>query len=555
MIVKISRDRGGKSRAASARAIVSYITRAEKGERPLHIGSTGLFSETVSARAAEIAALAQCSIRSKNPVSHVIFSWPEGERPTPQQADAAARIFLREVGMEAHQAIWALHDDTRTRHLHLALNRVDPVTERAVKINGGFDVLAAHRAVAVIEQEQGWEPQGRALFVIDDHGQVVARVRDGRRRPVVAARDFEHRTGERSAQRIAIEDVAPLIRAATSWGQLHAALAERGVSYIKRGSGALIVVGETPVKASSADRAASLAALTKRLGAFEPAQTQAMDKAPANALEPALLGAAATPELLEYRQQRAVWRRERTQETGTLLRRQAIERERLKAIHAKQRTEILRGDWRNRGEALKALRAAVAAAQRIECAEQQAWHRAEREHLRDQHPPLPGYEAWLRLGGHAREADAWRERLRAASIVGMKWVEPRPLQRADSCTFEAVTVAREVHYRRKGRVEFIDRGRSISIAETDETAILAALKIGREKWGEIALRGSMEFRQRAATIGFAHGIPICEAGQGVDLEAVRRANDSTPKPQQKSVMEQALRPSNACRRDRDGLGL
>ncbi|MBA1159396.1 TraI/MobA(P) family conjugative relaxase [Microvirga mediterraneensis] len=526
MIVKRSADRGGKSRAASAKAIVEYITRAEKGERPLHIGSEGFFAESLQAQTAEMAALAQCAIRSRNPVSHFILSWPEHEKPTPEQADEAARIFMRELGLEGHQAIWALHDDTRVRHLHIALNRTHPETERAVKINKGFDINAAHRAVAIIEKEQGWEPEARALFQIDDQGQAVAAERDTNRHPTSKARDFEHRTGERSAQRVAIEDLAPLIREAASWKQLHAALADRGASYIKKGSGGLILVGETPIKASRADRSASLTALTKRLGPYEPAQTQVQEKTlsatPEQAMPAPSLSAA---RFLEYWQQRAAWLREKKAATEKLKARQEIEREALKRKHAQQRTEALRGVWRNRGEALNAMRAAVAAAQKADRAEQRKLHQAEREHLRERHPPLPSYEAWLRLGGHAKEADAWRERLRSTAIMGVSWVEPKPSNRADVRAFEAVPVGREVHYRREGRTDLVDRGRSIGLAKTDDTAILAALQIGHEKWGGVALRGSLEFRQRAATLAIAHRIQVRDPGEGVDLKAIQKAHE------------------------------
>lgn len=552
MIVKISRDRGQAGRAASAHAIVAYITRAEKGEAPLHIGSANMLSETVTAQAAEMAALAECATRSKSPVTHFILSWPEGEQPTPEQVDAAARIFMRELGMERHQAIWALHDETRTRHLHVALNRVDPETERAVKINRGFDIKAAHLAIARIEHEQGWQPEARALYTMDDQGQAIEVHRERQRQPGSQARDFEHRTGQRSAQRIAIEDLAPLIKAATSWQQLHAALAERGASYLKKASGGLIVVGETAIKASSADRSASFSALTKRLGAYEPAPAQAIEKtltvAPGQAM-PAPSTTAAR--FLEYQQQRTVWLRDKKTAAEKLKSRQEIEREALERKHAQQRTEALRGVWRNRGEALNAMRAAVAAAQKADRTEQRKLHQAEREHLRERHPLLPSYEAWLRLGGHAKEADAWRERLRSTAIMGVSWVEPKPSNRVDVRAFEAVPVGREVHYRRDGRTDLIDRGRSIGLARTDDTATLAALQIGREKWGSVAIRGSLEFRQRAAQLAITHGIPVHDAGQGVDLKAIQKAHEL----KQEQTVTRTQTPFIQRSRGRDGPSL
>ena len=90
-------------------------------------------------------------------------------------------------------------------------------------------------------------------------------------RPSGRAQDLEERTGQRSAERIAIEEAAPIIRQARSWRELHAALAAQGMRYEKKGSGALLWIGEQPVKASTAGRDCSMAALRKRLGEFEPA--------------------------------------------------------------------------------------------------------------------------------------------------------------------------------------------------------------------------------------------------------------------------------------------
>ena len=83
------------------------------------------------------------------------------------------------------------------------------------------------------------------------------------------AESRENATGEKSAQRIAQERGRTIIKEATSWGELHAGLADVGLRFEKKGSGALIWVGDVAVKASSVDRAFSLPKLVKRLGEFE----------------------------------------------------------------------------------------------------------------------------------------------------------------------------------------------------------------------------------------------------------------------------------------------
>jgi hypothetical protein len=58
------------------------------------------------------------------------------------------------------------------------------------------------------------------------------------------ARDFEERAGERSAQRIALEVAAPIIREAGSWDEMHEALGREGVRFERKGSGAILWIGE-----------------------------------------------------------------------------------------------------------------------------------------------------------------------------------------------------------------------------------------------------------------------------------------------------------------------
>ena len=82
----------------------------------------------------------------------------------------------------------------------------------------------------------------------------------------------EHSTGEKSAQRIAQERGHDIIKNATSWPELHQKLAEKGLRFEKKGSGAIVFVGDIAVKASSIDRDFGMNKLCKKLGEFVPAE-------------------------------------------------------------------------------------------------------------------------------------------------------------------------------------------------------------------------------------------------------------------------------------------
>lgn len=70
--------------------------------------------------------------RLKTPVKTIALSWHPDERPDRQAMRAAADDFLERMGWAEHQALIVCHTDTRHPHVHIVLNRVHPVTGRAL---------------------------------------------------------------------------------------------------------------------------------------------------------------------------------------------------------------------------------------------------------------------------------------------------------------------------------------------------------------------------------------------------------------------------------------
>ena len=100
--------------------------------------------------------LAEESLPSKMPVTHWILSWQENEQPTREQVDEAVSLFLRGMGLAEHQTIYALHKNTGNYHLHIAVNRTHPYTQKIIQPHRGFDINEAHKFIAEIEDRQGW---------------------------------------------------------------------------------------------------------------------------------------------------------------------------------------------------------------------------------------------------------------------------------------------------------------------------------------------------------------------------------------------------------------
>ena len=136
------------------------------------------------------------------PVTHWVMSWQENEAPTRKQVRQAVGMFLERMGLKAHQTIVAAHINTANFHVHIAVNRVHPLTEKVVQPHKGFDIEAAHRIVAEIEHKQGWASNQHARYWVNEREHIVRKQQRKVTKPKAEAEDFENATGEKSAQRM-----------------------------------------------------------------------------------------------------------------------------------------------------------------------------------------------------------------------------------------------------------------------------------------------------------------------------------------------------------------
>ena len=271
IVKKLKRNVINKPKATIISGLVDYIlapTDEFGREKCVYATTRNFISTSTAAQKMEMISLAEESVHSKMPVAHWILSWSDNETPTTAQVDEAVAMFLKGMELEEHQAIYAVHGNTDNYHVHILVNRVHPYTEKVVQPHHGFDIKAAHRILAEIEYKQGWRSEKRALFSVDDNGNVVRKTHPPKVQPPPKAADKERITGEKSAIRIAQERTRNLLKNIHSWEELHIAFNEAGLQYQRKGSGAIILVGTTPVKASSVRRDFSLLNLEKRFKKF-----------------------------------------------------------------------------------------------------------------------------------------------------------------------------------------------------------------------------------------------------------------------------------------------
>lgn len=237
-------------------------------------------------------AVAAQNARVVDPVYHVILSWPTGEKPSDAQAFACGEHALASVGMAGHQHVFAIHRDTRNVHMHIAVNRVHPVSFRAVDPNRDYYKL--DRAMRELELRYGWKHDKGPFAVFARGGKMVvdwAGAAPATKGHMPSpARDMERHGDQESlfsyARGAPRESLcAALQDPELTWPRLHAVLARHGLILHEKGRGLAVrdasrdddPSAAISVKASDVHEKLSKGRLVARLGAFEPALIRLQD--------------------------------------------------------------------------------------------------------------------------------------------------------------------------------------------------------------------------------------------------------------------------------------
>ena len=524
------------AKAARVEGLADYAQRptdSDLREKCIYDGARGFQATTRAGQKAEMLALAEVSAHSKDPINHYVLSWQEGEQPTPIQIEEAVDLFLDTMGLVGHQTLYGLHADTDHFHLHLMVNRVHPHTRKVIEINQGFDLEALHRAVARIEHAQGWRREARGRYRVqgdgtlqrDRHPPLALALAEAQR---VRNRFSRHAGGVQSATQIAMDVAVPAIRAATSWADVHTRLAALGLRYQRKGSGAVVWVGETAVKASRAARDCSLLAIERRLGTYQPAPTGLVVavRPSESLLEPA---PEITPETTRWAEYHAAREAHQNRKRAALQAQRAIqisECATLRAAHRSQRDALWQsvpaGGWRGHGAELNTQRSLLAARQATERAALLERQRLERARIQAQWGDFPIYTDWQT----AQTIDPARRRARLIALL-IQEEETRILQAHDIRGFVAIVYGRRVDYRRADAPDslagFVDRGREIVVyAEHDATAVRAALQLAAHQWGRFQIEGDAAYQALCVRLAAECGLPL---GNPELQGAVQRARD------------------------------
>ena len=151
---------------------VDLIASFPDGRQQLRSGDviieTNCFSLTTAA--SEMNMVGMQNTRCVDPVYHVILSWPECDRPSPEEIFSSARHCVKRMGMEGHQYLFAIHDDTDNLHVHLTVNRVNPLSYKAASLYN--DRFTLDRCCRELELKHGWK-HDNGPFVVNSEGAIV----------------------------------------------------------------------------------------------------------------------------------------------------------------------------------------------------------------------------------------------------------------------------------------------------------------------------------------------------------------------------------------------
>lgn len=277
------------TKKASFDRLVDYIDRSGADDAPVRVleqfpdgrqrvlagdvaCETNAFS--LETAAAEMNMVAAQNRHIKDPVYHFIISWREEDKPTDAQAFDSAHYALKQLGMDSHQYVTAIHRDTDNVHAHVAVNRVNPLTYKAV--NMWKDVEILQKSMRVLERHYGFQVDNGPWQLNADN----LLVRPGLRYPSApqGAAKRQIFSNQESLFHYAVEAVRDKINERfrskeATWRNLHLTLHANGLGLREQGEGLVIYNFLRPddleIKASSVHPSLTKRALVASLGAFE----------------------------------------------------------------------------------------------------------------------------------------------------------------------------------------------------------------------------------------------------------------------------------------------
>lgn len=238
---------------SSFKNLLGYLTNNQgHSSRVGELAFTNLTSDTLGSGIIEVQKTQRENTRCKSDKTlHLIVSFPDGERVSNDVLHEIEKEVCDALGLGKHQRISVIHDDTDNLHLHIAINKIDPITHNNIDPYQSYKKLS--QVASVCEEKYNLIRVNHIESKTTSESKINT---------------METHRGEESLCS-EIRNLKNDLSSASNWKEFHNILAENGLGIKVRANGLVFFNDQgIYVKASTVDRNFSKSKLEKRFGTF-----------------------------------------------------------------------------------------------------------------------------------------------------------------------------------------------------------------------------------------------------------------------------------------------
>lgn len=241
------------SNKSSYKDLINYLTNDQgKVSRVKSVNFTNLKVERLKSALLEVQSTQNMNTRAKSDKTmHLIVSFQEGENPSDETLKEIENDVCIKLGLNEHQRISVIHDDTDNLHMHIAINKIHPET---YKLKEPFQSYKKLSNVAA-------ECEKKYNLRIDNH--IEHKIKEEN-----IVDTIEIHRGEETLCSF-VRNLKKELEKANSWQEIHELLSNEDIGLKIRGNGLVFFKDGVYVKASTVAREFSKSKLEKKLGNFE----------------------------------------------------------------------------------------------------------------------------------------------------------------------------------------------------------------------------------------------------------------------------------------------
>jgi len=188
---------------------------------------------------------------------HLIVSFQENENPSDEIIQDIEKELLQSLGLEDCQRLSVIHTNTNNKHIHVAVNLIDPITHKIKNLS--FDKLTLQRKSAELEIKHNLQITNHTKRTPDEKKNDIddKTVHTG----IINFKDWVKNTVSADIKKVLADDQS-------TWKDLYETLAKYDLELRDRGNGNVISSRSKKlfIKASDINRELSKAKLNERYG-------------------------------------------------------------------------------------------------------------------------------------------------------------------------------------------------------------------------------------------------------------------------------------------------